>query len=206
MKNIILLIIRVFIFSIAMFAICGLAYPLALTGVSQLIFPYKANGSLIYIDGKAVGSELIGQTFDDHKFMQGRPSAVNYNVYTKEEKENGDYAGVSSGSKNYAPSNPALAERVKSDLEKFVRNNPTVKIAEVPTDLMTASGSGLDPHISPAAAAIQIPRISQSTEISENKIIEIVHANTSGKTFGILGEPTVNVLKVNLEIYKELQK
>ncbi len=193
-----------FLLTLALLLICGLAYPLLLTGISQLIFPQQANGSLVMIDGQAVGSELVGQDFSDTRFMKNRPSAVNYNTYTREDKESGDYAGVSSGSKNYAPTNPDLVKRVEADIAEFLRTNPSVKQEDIPTDLLTASGSGLDPHISPASAAVQIPALVESTGLSKETLEAIVKENTQGKFLGIFGEETVNVLKVNLEIAKEL--
>ncbi|MGL5149547.1 MAG: K(+)-transporting ATPase subunit C [Clostridium sp.] len=190
-----------FIITVVFMVICGVLYPLALTGVSQLLFNDKANGSIIYVNSKAVGSELIGQEFTDSRFMKSRPSAVSYNTYTSGDSE---YAGVASGSNNYAPSNPALVDRVKLDMDEFLKNNPTVKREDIPTDLLTASASGLDPHISPASADIQVAGISKATGISEKKLRAIVQLNTEGKTFGVFGEERVNVLKVNLEIAKEL--
>jgi len=193
-----------FLVTLALLLICGLAYPLLLTGISQLIFPKQANGSLVMIDGRAIGSELVGQDFSDARFMKSRPSAVNYNTYAQEDKENGDYAGVGSGSKNYAPTNPELVKRVEADIAEFLEANPSIKKEDIPTDLLTASGSGLDPHISPASAAIQIPALVKATGLSQKTLEAIVKENTQGKFFGIFGEETVNVLKVNLKISKEL--
>lgn len=190
--------------TLVMILLCGFIYPLILTGVSQLIFKDQANGSMITIDGKAVGSELIGQDFSDTRFMKCRPSAVNYNTYSQEDKNNGEYAGVSSGSKNYAATNSELVKRVEADIADFLRANPSVTREEIPTDLLTASGSGLDPHISPASAEIQIPALAISTGLSENRLREIVKDNTQGKFLGIFGEETVNVLMVNLQIAREI--
>ncbi len=187
-----------------MLLICGLAYPLLLTGISQLLFPHQANGSLVTIDGQAVGSELIGQDFTDPRFMKNRPSAVNYNTYTIEEKESGNYTGVGSGSKNYAPTNPELVKRVEADIEEFLNANPSVKKEDIPTDLLTASGSGLDPHISLSSAAVQVPALAKATGLTEETLEAIVKRNTQGKMIGLFGEETVNVLNVNLEIAKEL--
>jgi len=181
-----------------------LVYPLLLTGISQVIFPKQANGSLITADGKTVGSELVGQDFTDARFMKCRPSAVNYNTYTQEDKENGNYTGVSSGSKNYAPTNQELSKRVQEDISEFLKVNSSIKKEDIPTDLLTASGSGLDPHISPASAAVQIPALVQSTGLSEERLKEIVKDNTQGKLLEIFGEETVNVLKVNMQIAKDL--
>lgn len=191
-----------FLFTIGMVLICGLIYPLALTGVSQLIFPDKANGSLIEVNGKEVGSANVGQDFTDARLFKCRPSAYNYNTYTEEQKEDGTYAGVSSGSNNYGNSNPALKERVEQDIKKFLDANPDVAKTDLPGDLLTASGSGLDPHISVASAEIQIPAIAEASGLSEEKLKEIIKNNTNEKTFGVLGEVTVNVLGCNLEIAK----
>lgn len=193
-----------FLVTVAMLLICGLAYPLLLTGISQLIFPHQANGSLIALGEQIVGSELVGQDFSDARFMKSRPSAVNYNTYSQEEKESGKYTGVGSGSKNYAPTNPELIQRVEADIADFLEANPSVKKADIPTDLLTASGSGLDPHISPEAAAVQIPALAETTGLSQETLEVIVMENTQGKFLGIFGERTVNVLMVNLSIAKEL--
>lgn len=193
-----------FLVTLALFLICGLAYPLLLTGISQVIFPNQANGSLITLNGQVIGSELVGQDFADARFMKSRPSAVNYNTYTQTDKESGNYAGVCSGSKNYAPTNPELVKRVEADTAEFLATNPSINKADIPTDLLTASGSGLDPHISPASAAVQIPALVNATGLSKDQLETIVKENTQGKFIGIFGEETVNVLKVNLEIAKEL--
>lgn len=190
--------------TVVLLVICGLIYPLALTGISKVIFREKANGSLIMVDNVAVGSSVVGQKFTDSRFMKCRPSAVNYNTYTKEEKEDGTYTGVSSGSKNYAPTHPDLVKRVEEDMETFLKAHPNVKKEDIPTDLLTASGSGLDPHISPQSAAIQIPALVEATGLSEERLNAIVESNTNKKVLGVFGEDTVNVLKVNVEIAKEL--
>ena len=179
-------------------------------GVSQVIFPRQAEGSLIRVDGKVVGAETIGQEFTEDYYMWGRPSAYHYNTYTEDENGNlvysdgTEFAGVSSGSNNYAPTNEALTERVENDMEKFLERNPEVKAEDIPTDLLTASGSGLDPHISPESAQIQIPRIAEASGLSEEKVEEIVSEHTEGKTFGVFGEETVNVLLVNIDIAEEM--
>ena len=195
---------RPFLVTIALLLICGLVYPLLLTGISQIIFPGQANGSLIMIDGRAVGSELVGQNFSDARFMKSRPSAVNYNTYTQEDKDSGNYTGVGSGSRNYAPTNPELVKRVEADMAEFLKANPFIKKEDIPTDLLTASGSGLDPHISPASAAAQIPALAESTGLSREALEALVKENTQGKFLGIFGEETVNVFMVNLDIAKEL--
>lgn len=196
--------------TIVLLVICGLAYPLALTGVFQVIFPKQANGSLITVEGKAVGAETIGQEFTEDYFLWGRPSAYHYNTYEEDAEGNRyysdgtEYTGVSSGSNNYAPSNSVLTERVAADMENFLAKNPGVSAEDIPADLMTASGSGLDPHISPESAQIQVPRIAAASGLSEDEVQRIVDAHTEGKTFGIFGEETVNVLLVNIDIAEEM--
>lgn len=196
--------------TVVLMVICGLIYPLALTGVSQVVFPKQANGSLITVDGKAVGAETIGQEFTEDYFLWGRPSAYHYNTYSEDAEGNQyysdgtEFAGVSSGSNNYAPSNPALTERVSADMENFLAKNPDVRADEIPADLMTASGSGLDPHISPESAQIQIPRIAEASGLGEEEIQNIIRDHTEGKALGIFGEETVNVLLVNIDIAKAM--
>lgn len=190
--------------TLVLLVICGLVYPLLMTGLSQLLFPRQANGSLIYADGQAVGAQYVGQDFTDPRFMRCRPSAVNYNVYTDEAKASGDYAGVASGSNNYGPSNPALVERVQSDIDAFLAEHPGLTVADLPADLVTASGSGLDPHISPASAEVQVPQLAENTGLTEEALRSIVKENTTGKFLGIFGEDVVNVLGVNLGIAQAL--
>lgn len=192
------------LFSIGMLVICGVLYPLALTGVSQVFFKDKANGSLIEINGKVVGSKIVGQKFEDEKFFKGRPSAVNYNTYTEEEKENGDYGGVASGSNNYAPSNPDLKARMEADIQSFLDANPSVERSSIPEDLVTASGSGLDPHISVKAAKVQVAAIAKASGLSQEDLNKIIENNTTDKVAGVFGEVTVNVLQCNLDIAKKL--
>ncbi|AYD40882.1 K(+)-transporting ATPase subunit C [Clostridium fermenticellae] len=200
-----------FFISIVFMILCGLLYPLFMTGVSQLVFNKNANGSMITVDGKQVGSELIGQNFTDPRFLRGRVSSVNYNTYTEKDTKtdkNGKtaYSGVRSGSQNLAPSNKLLKERVEKDINEFLKANPEVKKEDIPTDLLTSSGSGLDPDISPQAAKIQIPRISKASRISESDLQQIIDKYTQKKSLGIFGEPRVNVLKVNIEIASLLNK
>ena len=201
---------RAVLVTVVLMIICGLIYPLVLTGISKVIFPRQAEGSLIRVDGKVVGAETIGQEFTEDYYMWGRPSAYHYNTYTEDENGNlvysdgTEFAGVSSGSNNYAPTNEALTERVENDMEKFLERNPEVKAEDIPTDLLTASGSGLDPQISPESAQIQIPRIAEASGLSEEKVEEIVSEHTEGKLLGVFGEETVNVLMVNLDIAKEM--
>jgi K+-transporting ATPase ATPase C chain len=191
--------------SIVLMVLCGLIYPLVMTGISQLVLNKQANGSMIVVDGKEVGSELIGQNFTDPKFFRGRVSSVNYNTYTEEDTKPGEdgkaaYSGVGSGSQNLAPSNSALKERVEKDIEDFLESHPGVKKEDIPTDLLTSSGSGLDPNISPKAAEIQIPAVSKASGISETDLRKLVDKYIEGKSLGVFGEPRVNILKVNIEI------
>lgn len=197
--------------SAVLMLLCGVIYPLAVTGIGQIFFNNKANGSLVYFNGKATGSELLGQKFTDARFFIGRPSAVNYNTYTNADTmadKNGkvNYSGVSSGGSNLAPSNKILADRVKNDMEEFLKTHPTIKQSDIPADLLTASGSGLDPDISSEAAKIQIDAVSEASGISKNELQAIVSKYTSGRSFGIFGEPRVNVLMVNLEIAQKLKE
>lgn len=197
--------------TIALMLICGVMYPLLVTGVSQLVFNKQANGSLVEFDGKIVGSKLLGQNFTDDRFFRGRVSSVNYNTYTKDDiipDKDGKtaYAGVASGSSNLAPSNPALAERVSKDIEEFLKKHPNVKKEDIPTDLLTSSGSGLDPNISPEAAKVQIDAVSKASGIPMKDLIDIVNKYTEDRSGGVLGEPRVNVLMVNLEIASILKK
>jgi K+-transporting ATPase ATPase C chain len=167
----------------------GIIYPLVVTGVARIAFPGAASGSQIVVDGKAVGSGLIGQPFDDPKYFWGRPSATSPMPYN---------AGASSGS-NQGPRNPALADAVKDRIKALRDADPGNKAA-VPVDLVTASGSGLDPDISVAAANYQLPRVAKARAMREDEVRALVDANTTGRTFGILGEPRVNVLKLNIAL------
>lgn len=192
--------------TVVLMLICGLLFPCLLTGLSSVLFPHQAGGSLITVNGTAVGAEHVGQEFTQDCYMWSRPSAYHYNVYTESEdgrkyyNDGTEFGGLASGSNNYAPSNPALVERVEADMEAFLAKNPDVEREDIPTDLLTASGSGLDPHISPESAQIQLPRIAQASGLSEESLQEIVNRNTTGKLLGVFGEETVNVLKVNIEI------
>ena len=169
--------------------ITGVIYPLAVTGISQLVFPGKANGSLLKREGRVLGSELIGQPFSDPKYFWGRLSATGPFAYN---------AGASTGS-NYGPLNPALLDAVGQRIKALKSADPQ-NATPVPVDLVTASGSGLDPHISVAAAEYQIPRVARTRGISENAVHTMVESYTEGRQFGILGERRVNVLKLNLAL------
>jgi K+-transporting ATPase ATPase C chain len=175
--------------------ITGLIYPLVVTGIAQVVFPNQANGSLIVKDGKAVGSELIGQSFDDPKYFWGRLSATGTFPYNAFNAEN---LTASSGS-NYGPLNPALLEAVQARIDALKAADPE-NTTPIPVDLVTASGSGLDPHISLAAASYQVPRVARERGLSEDAVRALVNQYTTGRQFGILGEPRVNVLKLNLAL------
>jgi K+-transporting ATPase ATPase C chain len=183
---------------IALTPITGLIYPLALTGIAGVIFPYQAQGSLIEKDGAVVGSELIGQVFADEKYFHGRPSATNTpdpNDPTK--NVDAPYNAANSGGSNLGPTNKALIERVKSDVDKLKAENPS---APVPQDLVTTSGSGLDPHISPEAAFFQVPRIAKARSMPEDRLRQLIAEHVEGRLLGLLGEPRVNVLKLNMAL------
>jgi K+-transporting ATPase ATPase C chain len=183
---------------IALTLVTGLIYPLAMTGIAQVLFPYQASGSMIERDGKVVGSELIGQEFTSDKYFHGRPSATTApdpNDPTKTVPA--PYNAANSGGSNLGPSNKALIDRVKDDMAKLQKENPGTP---VPIDLVTTSGSGLDPDISPEAALFQVPRIAKARKLPEDRIRQLVEAATEGRFLGLLGEPRVNVLKLNIAL------
>jgi potassium-transporting ATPase KdpC subunit len=183
---------------LALTLITGLAYPLAITGIAGLIFPRQAQGSLIEKDGKVIGSALIGQEFKDDKYFHGRPSATTApdpNDSTK--TVSAPYNAANSGGSNLGPTSKALADRVKDDVEKLKAENPSMP---VPVDLVTTSGSGLDPDISPEAALFQVPRVAKARNIPEEKVRGLVAQNTQGRFVALLGEPRVNVLALNLAL------
>ncbi len=195
---------KALILTVALLVLCAVIYPLLVTGIGKAAFPHKAGGSMIEVGGQVLGSELIGQQFTEDMYFHGRISAVNYNTYTAKEKADGTYAGVASGSSNYGSSNEALKERVKADVEAFKARYKeavgTELTQEIPADMLTASGSGLDPHISPASAQLQIPIVAANSGLSEEEVAQIVENNTEGKALGIFGEERVNVLKCNIAV------
>ena len=170
-------------------AVTGLIYPAVVTVIAQLVFPHQANGSLIVKDGKAVGSSLIGQPFDAPKYFWGRPSATSPFPYN---------ASASTGS-NLGPTNPALAAAAKGRVETLRAADPN-NTAPVPVDLVTTSASGLDPHISPAAALYQVGRVAKARKLDESAVRQLVERHTEGRQLGFLGEPRVNVLRLNLAL------
>jgi len=172
----------------------GLIYPAAVTGLSQMFFPHKANGSLVTVKGETVGSSLIGQNFSKPEYFQPRPSAAG----------NGYDASASLGS-NYGPTNQKLADRVKASVDQFRKDNPDYT-GPIPSDLVTASGSGLDPDISPASADAQAPRVAKARGVALDQVRQLIAEHTLGRTLGFLGEPRVNVLLLNLALDQQFQR
>ncbi len=184
--------------------ITGLAYPLAMTAIAGVIFPKQAQGSLIEKDGKVVGSSLIGQEFKDDKYFHGRPSATSAPDPTDSTKTvSAPYNAANSGGSNLGPTSKALNDRIKEDVDKLKAENPT---AAVPVDLVTTSGSGLDPDISPAAALFQVPRVARARNMPEETVRQLVIANSQGRMTGLLGEPRVNVLALNMALDRAAAK
>jgi K+-transporting ATPase ATPase C chain len=183
---------------LALTLITGLAYPLAMTGIAEVVFPNQAQGSMIERDGKVIGSELIGQVFISDKYFHGRPSATTApdpNDSTKTVPA--PYNAANSGGSNLGPSNKALIDRIQGDIDTLKKENPA---APVPQDLVTTSASGLDPDISPEGALFQVPRVAKARNLPEDRVRQLVVDNTGGRLFGLLGEPRVNVLQLNLAL------
>jgi K+-transporting ATPase ATPase C chain len=174
--------------TIALTILFGLAYPLVFTGLAQVLFPHQANGSLVTVNGKVVGSELIGQSFTKPEYFHGRPSAAG----------NG-YDAANSGGSNLGPTNQKLVDRVKADVQKFRAENPTYT-GPIPADLLTSSGSGLDPHISPASADAQVARVAAARHVAPEQISALVAKHTEGPQWGVFGESRVNVLLLNVDL------
>jgi K+-transporting ATPase ATPase C chain len=178
--------------------ITGLLYPLAITGIAGAIFPYQAQGSIVERDGKVIGSTLIGQEFTSERYFHGRPSAtVAPDPADSAKTVPAPYNAANSGGSNLGPTNKALIERVQSDVDKLRQENPS---APIPVDLVTTTAGGLDPHISPAAALFQVPRIAKARNMPEDEIVRLVEEHTEGRFLGLLGEPRVNVLALNLAL------
>jgi potassium-transporting ATPase KdpC subunit len=188
------------VFVVALTLITGLIYPLVITGIAELVFPYQVQGSLIEKDGQVIGSELIGQQFASDKYFHGRPSATPGPDPSDPSKTTGiPCNAANSGGSNLGPTNKALIDRVSGDANKLKRENPLV---QVPIDLVTTSGSGLDPHISPEAAYFQVPRVAKARNMAENAVRNLVAEHIEGRTLGVFGEPHVNVLELNLALDK----
>ena len=183
---------------VALTLITGLVYPLAMTGIAQVVFPSQAQGSLIERDGKVIGSALIGQNFTSDKYFHGRPSATTATDPNDPTKTvAAPYNAANSGGSNLGPSNKALIDRVQGDLDSLRKENPS---APVPVDLVTTSASGLDPDISPEAAFFQVPRVAKARNLAEDQVRQLVSDHVDGRFLGLLGEPRVNVLLLNLAL------
>lgn len=183
---------------VALTLLTGLAYPLAMTGIAGVIFPRQAQGSLLEKDGKVIGSALIGQQFTGDKYFHGRPSATNApDPQDSTKTVDAPYNAANSMGSNLGPTNRALIDRVKGDLDKLKAENPN---AAVPADLVTTSASGLDPHISPEAALFQVLRVAKARNMPEDRIRQLVQQHTEARTLGLIGEPRVNVLLLNLAL------
>lgn len=181
--------------TIVLIAICGLAYPLLITGIGQILFPNQANGSVITHNGKEVGSKLIGQEYNDDGHFVGRISAVNYN--TSDDKKEID---ATSGSDNLGPTSDVLKERVEGDIKSFLEKNSTLSKEDISLELISQSGSGLDPDITPYGAKIQVDRVSKATGISKDDLNKLIDENTKGKWLGLYGEERINVLELNMSV------
>lgn len=181
--------------TIVLIAICGLAYPLLITGIGQVLFPNQANGSVITHNGKEVGSKLIGQQYNDDSHFVGRRSAANYNTST-----DGKEIDATSGSDNLGPTSEVLKQRVEADIKAFLEKNPTLSKEDISSELISQSGSGLDPDITPMGAKIQVDRVAKATGISKDDLNKLIDENTKGKGLGLYGAERVNVLELNMAV------
>lgn len=189
---------------VALTLITGLIYPLAITGLAQVLFPRQANGSLVLKDDKVVGSDLIGQVFTGDGYFHGRPSATNAPDPTDASKTvDAPYNAANSGGSNLGPTNKALVDRVAGAIDKLKKDNPS---ASPPIDLVTTSGSGLDPHITPEAAYFQVPRVAKARNMSADSVRRLVDEHIEDRTLGILGERRVNVLQLNMAVDRAAAK
>ena len=188
------------VFLIGLVAMTGLIYPLAMTGAAQVLFPYQAQGSLIERNGMVVGSSLIGQQFSEEKYFHGRPSATTAPDPQDPSKTiPAPYNATNSMGSNLGPTNKVLADRIKENVDALRKENPSANVA---VDLVTASGSGLDPDISPAAALFQVPRVARARNLPEARVRSVVESTIAAPTLGIFGEPRINVLQLNLAMDK----
>ncbi|GAA0078808.1 K(+)-transporting ATPase subunit C [Clostridium sp. CTA-5] len=181
--------------TLVLMIICGLAYPLCITGIGQLLFPSQANGSIVKHDGKEVGSKLIGQQYEDDGHFVGRISAVDYNT-----SKDGQEVDASSGSQNLGVTSDVLKERVDNDVKAFLEKNPNLTKEDISSELISQSGSGLDPDITPQGAKIQVSRVSEATGISEEDLNNLISKNTEKRWLGMYGEERINVLALNLAV------
>jgi K+-transporting ATPase ATPase C chain len=189
---------------IALTLLTGLAYPLAMTGVAEAVFPFQAHGSLIERDGQTIGSALVGQEFKGDQYFHGRPSATTAPDPADATKTvAAPYNAANSGGSNFGPTSQALSDRMKDDVAKLKSENPA---ADVPVDLVTTSGSGLDPHISPEAALFQVSRIAKARKMPEDSVRKLVNEQVEGRFAGLLGEPRVNVLALNISLDRSAAK
>jgi len=181
--------------TLVLIVICGLAYPLLITGIGQVLFPSQANGSVITHNGKEVGSKLIGQQYNDDGHFVGRISAVNYNT-----SADGKEIEATSGSDNLGPTSDVLKQRIEGDIKAFLEKNPTVSKEDISSELISQSGSGLDPDVTPQGAKIQVDRIAKATGISKDNLNKLIDENTTGKWLGLFGAERVNVLELNMAV------
>ena len=178
--------------------VTGLVYPFVMTGIAQAVFPHQANGSLVTRNGVVIGSELMGQSFTSEQYFHGRPSAtVAPDPADSSKTVDAPYNAANTAGSNLGPTSKALIERVQGNVEKLKSENPNSRI---PTDLVTASGSGLDPHISPEAALFQVPRVAKARNMAEDRLRQLVNEHVEGRVLGVLGEPRVNVLALNMAL------